>query len=519
MNDIRAHILWVDDEIDHLKPHIMYLEDKGYKMTTVTNGHDAVELVTKFRYDIILMDQFMPGMDGLETLRRIKEIRDTIPIILITKSEEEWLMDEAISEKVDAFLVKPVKPTQIFIAAKKILESTKILEEKATSGYLKEFQEIEFKLQEQLSINDWWELYNKLVKWQLEFDEHKDTGLGNILEEQLQTSNREFIHFINSNYTDWLASENRPRMTVDLIPDKVIPHLKQGEKVCFILVDSMRHDHLISVLPELQKHFNVEIDFATSILPSATPFSRNAIFSGLFPDDILKKYPQQRKDMENHAASLNQHEKDMLKDQLKRHGLSDKSLHYHKIWHVDEGKRFASRMAEFMKVDLLSIVINFVDILAHKRSESDVLKEMLPDESGYRSAVKTWFDNSWFSEVIKQLSQSNYKIILTSDHGSIRVNRGVMVGADKDTSSGIRYKYGRNLNCKERSALVIKNPKDYRLPEFGTQTNYLIAKDDIYFVYPTQQHKYEAMYKGSFQHGGISLEELFVPVVTMSSRK
>ena len=518
MNDIRGHILWVDDEIDHLKPHIMYLEDKGYMITTTTNGYDAVELVKRTRFDLILMDQFMPGLDGMETLRRIKEIRDSIPIILITKSEEEWLMDEAISERIEGFLVKPVKPTQIFITAKKILESTKILEEKATSGYLKEFQEIEFKLQDSLTVDDWWKLYNRLVKWQLEFDEHKDTGLGNILTEQLQTSNREFLHFINSHYTDWLASEDRPRMTVDLIPDSVIPHLKQGEKTCFILVDSMRQDHLMTILPELQKYFDVDVDYALSILPTATAFSRNAIFSGLFPDDILKKYPQQRKDMEQHAASLNQHEKDMLTDQLKRHGLSNKSLHYHKIWHVDEGRKFAQRMTEFMKVDLLSIVINFVDILAHKRSESDVLKEMLPDESGYRSAVKTWFENSWFFDVLKQLSQSNYKVILASDHGSIKVHRSVLVGADKGTSSGVRYKYGRNLNCKERYALVVKRPKDYRLPEFGPQTNYLIAKDDIFFVYPTQQHRYETLYKSSFQHGGISLEEMFVPIVTMSSR-
>lgn len=427
-------------------------------------------------------------------------------------------MDEAISEKIEEFLVKPVKPTQIFIAAKKILESTKILEEKATSGYLKEFQEIEHKLQEAFNLDDWWDIYVKLVRWQLEFDEHRDTGLGNILEEQLRTSNREFIHYIRDNYPRWMSENERPSMTLDLFRENVIPPLQENKKVCFILVDSMRHDHLLSILPDIQKYFDVDIDYTMALLPSATPFSRNAIFSGLFPDDILKKYPEQRSDMEAHAQSLNQHERRMLRDQLNRFGLNSKSMHYHKIWHVDEGKKFAQKVSGLMKTHVLSIVINFVDILAHKRSEMDVLMEMLPDESGYRAAVKTWFENSWFYDVLKQLSQANYQVILTSDHGSIRVKKPILVGADKDTSSGVRYKYGRNLNCNERQALVIKKPSDYRLPEFGPQTSYLIAADDAYFVYPTQQHKYETMYKGSFQHGGISLEEMFVPVATLTPR-
>jgi len=510
--------LWVDDEIDHLKPHILYLEDKGYSLTTCTNGYDAIELIRSDRFDLILLDQFMAGLDGLETMRRIKAIRDSVPIILITKSEEEWLMDEAISEKIEQFLVKPVKPTQIFIAAKKVLESPKILEEKATSGYLKEFQEIERRLQESLSMNDWWELYNRLIKWQLEFDEHKDTGLGNILDEQLQAANREFVHFITNNYTAWIKGENRPRLTVDIIKDSVIPHMAENGKMCFILVDSMRQDHLMAILQEIQNYFEIEMDFATSIIPSATPFSRNAIFSGLFPDKILQKYPKQRGNMEQHANSLNQHEQQMLVDQLKRFGLGGKSIHYHKVWQVEEGQRFAQRLSGFMGVDLLAIVINFVDILAHKRSESEVLKEMLPNESGYRSAVKTWFEGSWLLTVLKQLKDSNYRVVIASDHGSVRVNKSVLVGGDKSTSSGVRYKYGRNLNCKERHALVIKRPADYLLPDFGPQTSYLIAKDDVYFVYPTQQHKYEAMYKGSFQHGGVSMEEMLVPMATLTPR-
>lgn len=515
MNQLRGNILWVDDEIDHLKPHILYLEDKGYKLATVTNGSDAIEMVKTHRFDLILLDQFMPGMDGLETVRRIKEVRETIPIILITKSEEEWLMDEAISEKISQFLIKPVKPTQIFIAAKNLLETPKILEDHVTAGYLREFQEIEARLQTPMTAEDWWELYNRLIHWQIEFDHHKDTGLGNILGEQIQTCNREFTHFFLKAFPGWLQSEERPPLTVDIVPATVLPKLKQDQKVCLIVVDSLRQDHLMSILPDIRQYFEIEVAGAFSLLPTATPFSRNSIFSGFYPDEILDRYPEQREAMETHAQSLNQLEEKMLFDQLRRAGLGSKSMHHHKIWHVDEGTKFAQRVTEYLEVDLLSIVINFVDILAHRRSESDVLKEMLPDDSGYRSAVRTWFRHSWFFDVLRELSRSNFKVIITSDHGSIRVNRGVIVGADKDTSSGVRYKYGRNLNCNSRHALVIKNPRKYRLPEFGPQTSYLIAKDDVFFLYPTQQHRFESIYKGSFQHGGISMEEIMVPLVTL----
>lgn len=518
MNNSRGNILWVDDEIDHLKPHILFLEEKGYQITPATNGSDALELVRKFSYHLVLLDHFMPGMDGMATLRELNAIRPNLPVIMITKSEEEWLMDEAISEKIAHFLIKPVNPTQIFMACKQILEKTRISEDKVTSDYLKEFQDIENRLQSDLQINDWWELYNRLVKWQLNFDEHKDTGLGNILTEQVQTCNREFVHFIQYNYTNWLKGENKPSMSVDVIPRWVAPRLSTGEKICFVLIDGMRLDQWMTILPEIGRYFDYEIDYHLSLLPSATPFSRNAIFSGLYPDRILSKYPQQLEKMKQVGSSLNLFEELFLKDQLKRLKLENANILYHKIHTIDEGQRFNNHVAEYLQVDCLAVVVNFVDMLAHKRSESDVLQEMMPDESGYRFAVKTWFENSWLFQSLKVLSNSEFTVVLTSDHGSVRVQRGAIVGADRETSSGIRYKYGYNLNCKDKNALVIKHPHDYRLPELGHQTNYLIAKDDIYFLYPTQYHRYLALYKNSFQHGGISLEELLVPVITMRGK-
>jgi CheY-like chemotaxis protein len=518
MQKSRGHILWVDDEIHHLKPHILFLEDKGYTLSQVANGQDAIALSEQNDYDLILLDQSMPGMDGLETLSEIKKIRSSMPVIMITKTEDEWLMDEAITGQVEQFLIKPVNPSQIFMACKQTLEQIKLREQKATSDYLKEFQEIDMRLRDDLSADDWWKLYDRLVDWQIKFDKYKDTGLGSILEEQIQTCNREFSHFIESNYENWMKTNNHPTLSPDIVSKYVQPILERNKKVCLLVVDCMRHDHFKAMVDLLEPFFNIDIDYKFSLLPTATPYSRNAIFSGLYPDEMVKKYPQQARDMEKHASSLNQHEKQFLIDQLKKYGLGNKRVHYHKIWAVEEGKKFQNRIKDYIQQDVLALVVNFVDILAHKSSQMDVLKEMVPDESGYRTAVRSWLEHSWLLQVLKKLSENNFTVIMTSDHGSIRVQHDVMVSADRDASSGVRYKFGRNLNTKEKNALVIKEPEKYRLPSFGPQPSYIVAKDDSYFVYPNQAHKYQAKFKNSFQHGGISMEEMMVPVAIMKGR-
>ena len=518
MQNSRGNILWIDDEIHHLKPHILFLEDKGYSLSQAANGQDGIALSEQNDFDLILLDQSMPGMDGLQTLAELKKIRSSMPVIMITKTEDEWLMDEAITGQVEQFLIKPVNPSQIFMACKQTLEQIKLREEKATSDYLKEFQEIDARLRDDLTPDDWWDLYDRLVGWQLKFDKYKDTGLGSILEEQIQTCNREFVHFIESNYEGWINSNSRPVLSNDVVPNFIKPVLDRGEKVCLLVVDCMRHDHFKSMMPLLEPFFNIEYNYKFSLLPTATPYSRNAIFCGMFPDDMVKKYPQQSQDMESNAPSLNQHEKQFLIDQLKKMGLGDKRIHYHKIWAVEEGKKFQNRIKDYIQQDVLALVVNFVDILAHKSSQMDVLKEMVPDESGYRTAVKSWLEHSWLLQVLKKLSENNFTVIMTSDHGSIRVQHDVMVAADREASSGVRYKFGRNLNTKEKNALQIKEPDKYRLPAFGPQPSYLIAKDDIYFVYPNQAHKYQARFKNSFQHGGISMEEMMVPVAVMKGR-
>ncbi|MBT3519215.1 MAG: response regulator, partial [Candidatus Marinimicrobia bacterium] len=321
MQNTRGKILWIDDEIHHLKPHILFLEDKGYTLTQAANGQDGIAISEQNNFDLILLDQSMPGLDGLGTLAELKKTRSSLPVIMITKTEDEWLMDEAITGQVEQFLIKPVNPSQIFMACKQTLEQIKLREQKATSDYLKEFQEIDAHLRDDLSPDDWWKLYDRLVDWQLKFDKYKDTGLGSILEDQIHSCNREFVNFIDSNYEDWLHSNSRPTLSIDIVKKHVRPVLEKGNKVCLLVVDCMRHDHFKVMMDLLEPLFNIEIDYKFSLLPTATPYSRNAIFCGLFPDEMVKKYPQQADDMKNDASSLNRHEKQFLIDQLKKLGL------------------------------------------------------------------------------------------------------------------------------------------------------------------------------------------------------
>ena len=519
MKNNRGKILWVDDEIEYLKPHILFLEDKGYNLSKTNNGQDAIELIKKEYFDLVLLDQSMPGMDGLSVLAELKKIQKSQLIIMITKTEDEWLMDEAITGQVEQLLFKPVNPSQIFMACKQALEKNLLREQKATKDYLEEFQDLNKQLNEKLDADKWWTLYDKIIDWQLRFDVYKDIGLGSILEEQIQSCNKEFSNYVENSYLNWLNQDQRPSLSTDIFDKYLKPRLDKNKKVCLLVVDCMRYDHFKSILPILENFLKVDIDYKFSLLPTATPYSRNAIFSGLFPDEMIEKYPQQASDMKNDASSLNQHEKLFLEEQLRKNGLEDKNIHYHKIWAVQEGDKFKNKIKDYLQKDLLALVVNFVDILAHNSSQSGVLKEMVPDETGYRTAVKSWFENSWLLDVLKELSFNDWTIIMTSDHGSIRVKNDVMVAADKGASSGVRYKNGRNLNTNKKHALIIKEPGKYKLPVLGPQASYVIAKGENYFIYPNEKNKYQNKIKNSFQHGGISMEEMMVPVGIMKGKK
>ena len=511
----KGHIIWIDDEIDHLKPHILFLEAKGYKITTATNGSDANILNQENRFDLALLDQNMPGIDGIDTLKKIKSHRQTIPVIMITKSEDEWLMDEAISQQINQFLIKPVSPNQIYMACKQILEKNKIIEDKTTSEYLQDFQRINQDINIIESLDEWWQLFLSLVNWQIKFDKQVDSSLNNILIDQTNECNKQFSKYIEDNYETLVKDNKSPILSPSVFKNHAQPSLDNGKKVCFIVIDCMRCDQFLSIYPFLESLFEVEISYHLSLLPSATSFSRNAIFSGLFPDEMIKKYPKQKDSFLNNENSLNKYEEEYLNDQIQRLGNDDKKVHYHKIWALGEGKRFSKKINNYLEKDVIALVINFVDMLAHDSSKMDVLKELIPDESGYRKTVRSWVENSWFNDVLKVLSQSNFDVVITSDHGSIKVNKEIMVSADKDASDGVRYKYGRNLNSKNKNVMKINNPENFKLPTFGPQFNYLLAKNDSYFLYPNEANRYKNKLKNSFQHGGISLEEMLIPVLKM----
>ena len=511
----KGHIIWIDDEIHHLKPHILFLEAKGYKITTATNGSDANILNQENRFDLALLDQNMPGIDGIDTLKKIKSHRQTIPVIMITKSEDEWLMDEAISQQIDQFLIKPVSPNQIYMACKQILEKNKIIEDKTTSEYLQDFQRINQDINFIKSLDEWWQLFLSLVNWQIKFDMRVDSNLHNILIDQTNECNKQFSKYVEDNYETLVSDNKSPILSPSVFKNHAQPSLDNGKKVCFIVIDCMRCDQFLSIYPYLESLFQVEMFYHLSLLPTATSFSRNAIFSGLFPDEMIKKYPKQRDSFLHNENGLNKYEEEYLNDQIKRLGNNDKKVHYHKIWALEEGKRFSKKINNYLEKDVIALVINFVDMLAHDSSKMDVLKELIPDESGYRKTVRSWIKNSWFNDVLKVLSQSNFDVVITSDHGSIKVNKEIMVSADKDASDGVRYKYGRNLNSKNKNVMKINNPENFKLPIFGPQFNYLLAKNDSYFLYPNAANRYKNKLQNSFQHGGISLEEMLIPVLKM----
>ncbi|MDZ7315632.1 MAG: bifunctional response regulator/alkaline phosphatase family protein [candidate division KSB1 bacterium] len=514
-------ILWVDDEIELLRPHVLYLESKGYSVTTLTNAEDAVERVKVEDFDIVLLDEMLNGMDGLSALSEIKEIRPGLPIIMVTKSEEESLMEEAIGSKIDDYLTKPVNPSQILLVCKKLLEKRKIAGHILSRDYAEEFNKLSLRLMEPLDWKDWIEIHVELSEWELELDAHPELGLKQLLSDQRRACNTAFGKFIENHYKNWLYASSRPPLSVDIIGNYVLPHLKNGKRTIFLVIDALRLDQWLVLEPLLRNWFRITRDYYYSILPTATPYSRNAIFSGLFPADIERMYPQiwEEAAEEEDDQSLNRYEHMLLEELLKRLSPAHQwGIKYAKILDVKEATDVARRINEYASAPLGAIVLNFVDILAHSRSSIDLLKEMIPDEAAFRSMTRAWFEHSAIFQALQHLAEHENTVVITSDHGSIRGLRGAKVIGDRRTSTSLRYKYGKNIKADPKQALIIPNPAEYRLPSRGINSNYIIAKEDFYFVYPTNYHYYLNYYADSFQHGGISLEEMILPVVTLEPK-
>jgi CheY-like chemotaxis protein len=521
MEEAKGRILWVDDEIDLLRSHVRFLAERGYQVETVTNGEDAVGMVRQNMYDLVFLDEMMPGMGGLRTLQEIKEIRPAVPVVMITKNEEESLMEDAIGGKISDYLTKPVNPSQVLMACKKFLEGKKITGAALSKDYIKEFNEISVALMQSPGYEEWVDIYSRLVGWSAEFDGHPELGLRQTLQDQLRECNLAFGKYIERNYRDWVEqTDDRPTLSLEVVDRYVIPELQPGKSVFFFVIDCMRLDQWQVFEEALHEHFDISRKYYYSILPTATPYSRNAIFSGSYPCDVEKRHPELWDKAEDDETSRNRYERQFLEKLLERRRISLKpEPKYVKILDPEFGRSIESTINSYAASPLTSIVVNFVDMLAHGRSDSSLLKEIAPDESAYRSLTRSWFLHSSLFGMLKTLSRNkNVTIILTTDHGSIRSLRGSKVLGDREASTNLRYKYGRNLKCDEKAAIFVKNPKDFKLPERGVAVNYIIAKEDYYFVYPTDYHKYLAQYRDSFQHGGVSMEEVILPVIRMEPR-
>jgi len=508
-------ILWVDDEIDLLSAHVIYLRERGYKVKEATNGDDAIEMVKNETIDLVLLDEMMPGRDGLSTLEGIKDINPLLPVIMVTKSEEEHLMDEAIGKKIDDYLTKPVNLSQILSAIKKILDKQRLTESTLTREFVMEFSNITRRLSEPLDWNDWIDIHVKLSTIDLELERFRDVGLKQSLKDLKKQSSSEFGRYVIRNYPSWVADENGPPFSIDVVKNHVVPLLEKGIQTFFIVIDCMRFDQWLMIEPVLAEYFNIKKEYYYSILPTATPFSRNAIFAGEFPDRVAKLNPDLWGKSSN-EASRNRHERQLLDRNLALQGLKLKSEpKYVKVLDIEEGQNVAKKIKSYSSVPLLSIVYNFVDKMIHGRSESEILQEIAPNEAAFRSLVKSWFEHSHLLDMLKTLSSWDCAVVITTDHGSVIGTRGAIAHGKKDTSTNLRYKYGDNLNCDQKQAWLIKDPKSLRLPVWSLGTTYIIALEDYYFVYPTNYSEYKRHYHNSFQHGGISPDEMILPVAVL----
>jgi CheY-like chemotaxis protein len=516
----RKKILWADDEIDLLRPHIIFLTDRGYDVKPVTNGDDAISQVQREGADVVLLDEMMPGRDGLSTLTAIKDINPHIPVIMITKNEEERLMEQALGSRIDDYLTKPVNPSQILMACKKLLDARQILKDRLGQDYVAAANRLRDLLGQARSFQDWIDLHVRCSEWDLQLDRFHDPGLRQMHEDLRATCNRDFGRFIEQNYARWIQEEDdSPLLSVDVVSEFVAPRLLAGQQVFFVVVDCLRLDHWLAIAPLLADLFTIEQHYHYSVLPTATPYSRNAIFSGLFPADVARLYPAEWQSPRDDDNSRNRHEHQLLDRHLEEIDPSLKlETRYVKVLDIAEGQHVVKKVHSYRSFPLTSVVFNFLDLLTHGRSESELLKEMAPNESAYRSLARSWFSHSALLEMLRRLAETDSVVVLTTDHGAIMSSRGTMCHGNRDTSTNLRYKFGKSLRSDPKCSMHVKDPEALGLPSVGPGTNFIFAKEDYYFVYPTKFHEYQRQYANSFQHGGISMEEMILPVAVMTAK-
>ena len=515
-----AKIVWVDDEMESLQSQKIFLENKGYDVTTFSNGFDAIEYAKENIIDVVLLDESMPGISGLETLAKMKEINQQLPIVMITKNETESLMDEAIGSQIADYLLKPVNPNQVLLSLKKIIDNKRLVAEKTTSSYQQQFRDLFMALSDNPDYNQWMDIYKKLVYWELEMEKSDSPEMQEVFAAQKAEANTEFFKFVSKNYAKWMdpKTDEAPIMSHNLFQFKVLPHVEKGIPTFFILIDNLRYDQWKTIQPIFAESFRIlEEETFYSILPTATQYSRNAIFSGLLPIDIEKQFPNEWKN-DDEEGGKNLFEEQFFRAQLKRHRKDDLRCSYTKVVHHNDGQHLLNNIHNLLKNDLNVIVYNFVDMLSHARTEMEVLKELAGDESSYRSVTKSWFEHSALHQALKKIADKKINLIVATDHGTVRVKTPCRVIGDKQTTTNLRYKHGRNLNFEPKEVLAFKNPKEAGLPVPNVNSTFIFAKEDGFLCYPNNYNHYVNYYKNTFQHGGISLEEMIVPIIKMVSK-
>jgi len=515
----KRRILWIDDEIEMLKPHIIFLSQKDYDVTTATNGSDALDILKEQRFDIVFLDENMPGMSGIEVLPKIKNLRPALPVVMITKSEEESIMEDAIGSKIDDYLIKPVNPNQILLCLKKNLEEKKLLDQKTTMNYQREFRQIGMEISNKLNFNDWIDLYKRMVYWEVDLQNSSDDGIRDILSMQMEEANTVFARYFIENYKDWIKpdSSEKPLFSHTLLRSKLFPVVDENETTFLIVIDNLRYDQWKILQPEIEQFFHVEKDeIFYSIIPSVTQYSRNAMFSGMMPSEIQKRYPNLWVEDED-EHSKNFYERDLLSEQLKRLGKNYK-FSFNKILNLQAGKKLADQMSNLLSNKLNVIIYNFVDMISHAKTEMDIIKELADDEAAYRSLTLSWFMHSPLYDIMKFLSEKKINVVLTTDHGSVQIKNPIKIIGDRETNANIRFKYGRNLNYESKNIYEVSNPAELYLPRPNISTSYVFCKSYDYLVYPNNYNQFVRYFSDTFQHGGISLEEILAPVVLLKAK-
>ncbi len=512
-------ILWVDDEIELLKPHILFLKGKGYDVLTANNGHDAIDIAKEENLDLVILDEMMPGLTGLETLPQIKEVAPLVPIIMVTKSEEEDIMNRAVGSKIADYIIKPVNPMQVLLSIKKNVHREQLVAEQSTQDYRAAFGKISAAISTANTFAEWVAIYKKLVSWDMELSQSTDRGVVEILQYQKTEADGEFAKFIRRHYVDWFNENNsdKPMFSHNLMRSKVFPYLGDDKKTLFLLIDNFRYDQWLMVRDMISPHYNIEEEeFYCAILPTATQYARNAIFAGLTPLSISKLYPQEWLN-DNEGGGKNQHEEEFLRKLMAKNGKSEK-LFFEKLVRPEAGKRLLENLEKVFNADFSVIIYNFLDILSHARTETDIIREIADDEAAFRSLTRSWFEHSELLEIIRMVAQRGIRLIVTSDHGTRKVDNAVKVVGDRETSTNLRYKSGRNLSYNDKNIFSIKNPATVGLPSSNLTSEFIFASSSDFLVYPNNYNHYVRYYKSTFQHGGVSMEEMLVPFIVLEPK-